>query len=58
MTTGFKCKCGNKHLIDDGKKEDNIKNKKSCHKCLKIERLKRKANQRGKIKNYYLGGWK
>jgi hypothetical protein len=54
MVTGYKCRCGNKHIIEENVKEDRVKFKKSCHRCMKIKRLKKKANQRGKPKKYYL----
>lgn len=56
MVTGYTCRCGNKHIVEDGTKEDTVKKKSSCHRCHAKKLLMRKANRRGKDKQYYFYG--
>ncbi len=55
MKVGYTCACGNSTVREiEGKGQNRIKHKKSCTKCLKIKRLKSKANKRGLKKDSYL----
>ncbi len=55
MKVGYICDCGNSTVREiEGSGQKNIKYKKSCAKCLKIKRLKSKANKRGLKKDTYL----
>ena len=55
MKVGYICVCGHTTVREiEGSGQNRIKHKRSCVKCLKIKRLKAKANKRGLKKDTYL----
>ena len=55
MKVGYICACGNSTVRTiEGSGQNRIKHKRTCSKCLKVKRLKAKANKRGLKKDSYL----